>query len=103
MKNKGKKVPRLFMYLYILALILLVIWIGFTGQNSFFKRMKLKKQLEKLEIETQRLKAVNDSLRAENDRLISNPEAAEKAAREEFGLTKPGEKVFRFVPAKEDQ
>ena len=29
-------------------------------------------------------------------------ETAEKAAREKFGLTKPDETVFRFVPAEED-
>jgi len=58
--------------------------------------------VEQLEKETTILKAQNDSLAQENERLKTDPEAAEKAARENFGLTKPDETVFRFVPAKDD-
>ena len=47
------------------------------------------------------LNAKNDSLRTENEKLQTSLDAAEKAARERFGLVKPGEKVFRFVPANE--
>jgi cell division protein FtsB len=72
------------------------------GGNSFFNTWKLQRQVEKLEKETSYLKAVNDSLAQENERLKTDPEAAEKAAREKFGLTKQDETVFRFVPAKEE-
>ncbi|PKN72438.1 MAG: hypothetical protein CVU50_07665 [Candidatus Cloacimonetes bacterium HGW-Cloacimonetes-3] len=81
---------------------ILTLWILLLGGNSFFNTWKLQRQVEKLEKETSYLKAVNDSLAQENERLKTDPEAAEKAAREKFGLTKQDETVFRFVPAKEE-
>jgi len=81
----------------------LLVWILFLANSSFLKTWKLKNRVEQLEKETTILKAQNDSLAQENERLKTDPEAAEKAARENFGLTKPDETVFRFVPAKEDE
>ncbi len=78
------------------------IWILLAGGNSFYNTWKLQRQVHSLQTETLRLKAVNDSLAQENERLKTDPEAAEKAAREKFGLTKPGETVIRFVPGKEE-
>lgn len=74
-----------------------------AGGNSFYNTWKLQRQVRLLKTETMHLKAVNDSLAQENERLKTDPEAAEKAAREKFGLTKPGETVIRFVPAKEEE
>ncbi|MDI3503940.1 MAG: cell division protein FtsB [Candidatus Cloacimonadota bacterium] len=102
MRTKGKDSPKIVWYIFFLALLLLFLWITVTGRNSFLNTYKLRRKVEKLELETSRLKAVNDSLANENARLKTDPQAAEKAAREEFGLTKPDEKVFRFVPAKDD-
>ncbi|MCK9557874.1 MAG: septum formation initiator family protein [Candidatus Cloacimonetes bacterium] len=90
-------------YLYAIAIVLLILWILVLGRNSFWNTYQLKRQVEGLEKEAEFLKAVNDSLARENMRLKTDPEAAEKAAREQFGLTKPGEKVFRFVPSKENE
>lgn len=102
-KGKQKKCPRILHYFFVLAMLFLLFWVLFFGQNSFWNTAKLRKKVNKLEQEAQYLKAVNDSLAKENARLKTDPAAAEKAARELFGLTKPNEKVFRFVPAKEDK
>ncbi len=102
MRHRKKEVPVVLRYIYYAVIVLLLIWIGFTGRNSFWKTVKLKKELQVLEQETLRLKAINDSLQLENQRLKTDPQAAEKAAREQFGFTKPGEQVFRFVPALEE-
>lgn len=103
MKSKQKKCPRSIHYLFIAGLVFLLFWILFWGENSFLRTAQLKKKVHKLEREALYLKAINDSLAKENTRLKTDPAAAEKAARELFGLTKPNEKVFRFVPAKEDK
>nr|MDK2851291.1 cell division protein FtsB [Candidatus Cloacimonadota bacterium] len=102
MKTKAKATPKYLKYFFYALIILLLVWILFTGRNSFLNTYRLKKQVDRLEQETMRLKVANDSLAQENARLKTDPEAAEKAAREQFGLTKPNEKVFRFVPARED-
>ncbi len=103
MKTRSREYPKWFRYLYGLILIAVLSWILFFGQNSFFNTWQLKRKVDTLQEETDRLKVVNDSLARENERLKTDPDAAEKAAREGFGLTKPNEKVFRFVPAKEDE
>lgn len=102
MKIKAKETPRYVSYVFYLAFFMLILWIALLSRNSFWNTHQLQRKVENLEQEATRLKAVNDSLAKENARLKTDPEAAEKAAREQYGLTKPGEKVFRFVPAKED-
>jgi len=101
-KSRTKTYPKILRYVFWVLALLLILWILIFGQNSFWHTMQLRNKVNKLEQEAQHLKAVNDSLAKENARLKTDPDAAEKAAREQFGLTKPDEKVFRFVPAKED-
>lgn len=103
MKNKAKECPKPVRYAFWLIFGFLLLWILFFGQNSFWNTHQLRRKVDLLEQEASALKAANDSLALENSRLKTDPEAAEKAAREQFGLTKPNEKVFRFVPAKEDK
>jgi len=103
MKVKSKESPGYVFYIFLIIIMLLILWISVLGRNSFWNTHQLQRKVENLEREATRLKAVNDSLAKENARLQTDPEAAEKAAREQYGLTKPGEKVFRFVPAKEDR
>ncbi len=59
-----------------------------------------------LEAEVARIRRLNAELQAENARLALRIEALrhddetiERVAREELGLVRPGEVVFRFVPA----
>ena len=103
MKQRREKYPRIANYLFLAIIFVILLWITIFGQNSYLNTLKLEHKVRKLERETLRLQAINDSLAKENARLKTDPEAAEKAARELFGLTKPDEKVFRFVPAKEDK
>ena len=103
MKSKTKKLSPTLRFAFWAIIVLLIIWILFLADNSFLNTWKLKRRVDQLEKETTILKAQNDSLAQENERLKTDPEAAEKAARENFGLTKPDETVFRFVPAKEDE
>lgn len=85
--------------LFYAALVFLISWILFWGENSFLRTWNMGRKVAALEKEMIELKAVNDSLAQENRRLRSDPRAAEKVAREKFGFTREGEKVFRFVPS----
>lgn len=102
MKARKQAAPKSVRVVFWSAVTLIALWILLLGGNSFFNTWKLQRKVHLLEKETTHLKAVNDSLAQENERLKTDPEAAEKAAREKFGLTKPDETVFRFVPAKEE-
>lgn len=99
-QNKPKKVIRL---VYWMIFVILAGWIMLWGTNSFYNTYRLRRSMEEMRAKVEKLSAVNDSLRSENEKLKTNLDAAEKAARERFGLVKPGEKVFRFIPAPEEK
>jgi len=84
--------------MFYAALLFVISWILLWGENSFFKTWNMGRKVERLEQEMNELQAINDSLKQENQRLKTDPKAAESVAREKFGLTKEGEKVFRFIP-----
>jgi len=99
MSNHGRKerikLPRL---IYIGAIVFLLSWILFWGRNSFWNTHFVRRELKRMEAEVAKLSVMNDSLRIQNERLKTSLDAAEKAAREQFGLIKPDEKVFFFIP-----
>lgn len=98
MKTRSSRPNPLLRLLFYVSILFLVSWIVLWGENSFFKTWNMKRKVEALEKEMNELKATNERLELENQRLKSDPKAAEKVAREKFGLTKEGEKVFRFIP-----
>lgn len=103
MSRKGSNTSKPVRTGFWIVIGIIAVWIILAGGNSFYNTWKLQRQVRSLRTETMHLKAVNDSLAQENERLKTDPEAAEKAAREKFGLTKPGETVIRFVPGKEEE
>ncbi len=63
------------------------------------------RHLRRLDREAARIEAADAALEAQNDRLIlridalrNDPRTLESVARDELGMVKPGEVVFRFVP-----
>jgi len=101
MKKQGKtnKLQRL---LYLAAIVFLLSWILFWGRNSFFNVWKQKQDLREMQAEHERIKAENDSLRRETTRLKTDPDAAEEVAREQHGMIKPDEVIYRFKQAPAD-
>lgn len=98
MKNQASHPRAIVRLIFYAALIAIILWILVLSQNSYLNTWKLKSKMNDLKKEMLELQAVNDSLRQENHRLKTDPKAAEKVARERFGLTKEGEKSFRFIP-----
>ncbi|MDD2331777.1 MAG: septum formation initiator family protein [Candidatus Cloacimonetes bacterium] len=82
-------------------LLVILLWILFWDYNSYLSRYQKARKLQRMKSELVEMVARNDSLRNEILELQSNPEAAEKVGRERYGLIKPNEKIFRFVPAPE--
>lgn len=78
----------------VLGLLLAVAFLSSEGSRSYWKR---KRHLKHLEQKLSELKASNESLGREVERLKSDPRAIERIARSELGLLKPGEIEYRFV------
>ena len=94
MKKQSNKNRKFLNFIYVLFILLLLSWILFWGNNSFYKKWKLKRKIDRMEQQYNTLKAQNDSLADYNYRLKTDPETAEEVAREEHGLIKSDETVF---------
>jgi len=79
--------------LFIIALLTLIAFLP-----SYTKMQDLKARNLRYEKEIQALKGEHDQMIEEKQRLEDDPEYREKVAREEMGLIRKGEKVYRIVP-----
>lgn len=57
---------------------------------------ELKRDAERIQRENRALREENERLRANLRRLADDPQALERAAREELGLILPGEVIFHL-------
>ena len=71
------------------------LWFG-TGSISELQR--LTDELEKQELENQRLASRNDELVSEINALKTDPQAVEELLRSRFGYVKEGETFVRLLP-----
>ena len=77
----------------VLGLLLYVFLIGKVG---FFQVWDKKKELKEWEEVVANLRTENDSLKQVLSRLESDLEYVEKVAREEYGMIKKGERLYRL-------
>jgi cell division protein FtsB len=86
--------------LAILALGLLALGIhDIFGAHGYLAMRSSEKQIEELRGEIQRLNEENQQLTEHVNALKTDPEAIEKVAREQMGLARPGELIFKLPPA----
>ncbi|MDG5766840.1 septum formation initiator family protein [Balneolales bacterium ANBcel1] len=77
-------------------LLLLILWFGFLDTYSVRTRVQLNMEKEELILETERLQSETAKIQEMLDELDSNPEMLERIAREEYGMRKPGETIYRI-------
>lgn len=81
----------------LLAIFAVLALIGLALDPNGFRRTRaLQADAEAIRAENEKIEAVNEGLRQELRLLADDPAALERAAREELGLVKPGEVVFRL-------
>ncbi|MEM1270804.1 MAG: septum formation initiator family protein [Bacteroidota bacterium] len=86
--------------LYAVASFLLA-WILFFDSHSVLKRVQLHREHSRLVEENHALQGSVDELKHDLDALDSE-EVTEKVAREEYGMRKPGETVYRVEKKPEE-
>lgn len=79
----------------IIAVALIWAWKLFYPQIKQTRELTEKKQA--IEQEINRDEEILKHLREKQQRLLNDPRFVEMIAREELGLAKPGETVFKFV------
>ena len=77
--------------------LLLVAAVVAAFYPKFRKEREMQRQLERLNEEVLFDKELVQHLRTKQDKLQNDPRFLERVAREELGLSKPGETVFKFV------
>ena len=81
------------------ALLLLVFMNGIFGQNGYLALRRAHSDVEKLHKEIDQLNEQNHQLSGDVRALKTDPAAVERVAREDMGLARPGELVFRLPEA----
>ena len=86
--------------LKILGLALLAVGIhDVFGEHGYLAMRRSQQQVEELRGEIERLNQENHALAEHVNALKTDPDTIEKIAREEMGLAKPGELIFKLPAA----
>jgi cell division protein FtsL len=86
--------------LKILALALLAVGIhDVFGAHGYLAMRRSREQIEELRGQIEKLNQENQALAEHINELKTDPEAIEKIAREEMGLARPGEMIFKLPAA----
>lgn len=81
----------------IAAAVLAVVIVVRFFMPKFQEERRLRARLEEARQDVRRTAETLRELKLKQERLREDPRYVEKIAREELGLAKPGETVFRFV------
>ncbi len=82
-------------FLFSVLLLMLVIWFGFIDTYSIRTRIQLNTEKNELIRETERLREETAEFQQKMEALGSDPGLLEQLAREEYGMRKPGEIIYR--------
>ncbi len=93
--NIGRKRKRTFIIALTFFLLLLILFS--TGKHGFIQQIRVQHERKRLVQENKRLQAEKQAKEEEKEKL-NDPEYVEKVAREEYGMAKENEKVYRVVP-----
>lgn len=92
-----EKKRRNIVFFTLITLAFLYMGIALTfGNMGLIKYFELKKTQDKLMIEVKDMEEENKTLNAQIKSLKEDPFYIEKHAREEFGMARPDEYIFRF-------
>lgn len=82
----------------IAAAVVLAFFALLAGEYSTLDWLSLRASLAREETAVRELRAEVDSLTRLVRALETSPAAQERAAREEFGMIRDGERLYRLVP-----
>jgi cell division protein FtsB len=78
------------------VLLVLVLMHTIFGPYGYLSMRRSQREIEQLRQEIERLDRENTELSGEIRALQTDPSAIEKVAREDMGLARPGEIIFRL-------
>ena len=82
--------------LIVLLAGFIAIWFSFIDVYSISTRWELSKQKTELVQKTEELHQKSEQLKVKIESLENDPALLEKIAREQYGMRKPGETVYKI-------
>lgn len=76
------------------------IWFAFIDTYSLWARYQLNQRQENLKAKTEQLEAETQLLKQKIDALNKDPDLLERIAREEYGMKKEGEHIYKIKEKK---
>lgn len=76
--------------------LFLVVWFGFFDTYSVWTRLKLEREKKDLIRRTEQLVHDTSVLKQRIEALQDDPALLERIAREEYGMRRPGETIYRI-------
>lgn len=83
-------------FLFLILGGFVVIWFTFLDTYSIWTRVQLSQRKAELKAKTKQLKAETRVLKQKIDKIKTDPFLLERIAREEYGMKKPGETVYKI-------
>lgn len=93
------QIPRRWVIIGLCVFLVAVGFLAVSGERGILHIWRLMEDKRKLEAANFLLLQENDGLRGKIQRLRRDDLYLEKVAREELGLARPGEIIYRFAPA----
>lgn len=81
--------------LVMLLTAFVIVWFAFIDSYSLKTRWDLSSQKKELRERTEELNTQSEELKTKIENLNNDPALLEKIAREEYGMRKPGETVYK--------
>ena len=100
--NSGKRRVRWLRYV-LLGVAGLGVYHVLTGPSGALNLLRLKREKARMEADLDSLTERKRELQVEKARLERDSAYIERVARKELGMARPDEKVFRFVPPKNEK
>jgi len=72
------------------------------GPHGFLAMRRTQKEMDQLRSDVDKLNKENNELADDAKSLKSDPQAIERIAREDMGLARPGEMIFKLPPPAEE-
>ncbi|MEX0723011.1 MAG: septum formation initiator family protein [Gracilimonas sp.] len=82
-------------FLVTLLVTFVVVWFAFIDSYSLKTKWDLHSQKQELKERTEELNNASEELKVKIEQLDEDPALLEKIAREEYGMRKPGETVYK--------
>ena len=87
----------------LLGAILFLVYIFLFGDYGAYRIWKQKKEIAQLQQTIEALHLKQHELEEVTERLKNDPEYLEKVAREEYGMIKEGEIIYKIVHSSQEE